>query len=233
MRKQGTISRWDAGRGFGFIRSPTTGADVFFHLRDLHGHLQPHEGMAVSFEEIHVGGKGPRAMAVEAMTAAPGFASSHHQPRKTALRPRPDSRNRAAQRPRRQPAPATAGSGFGPMLTVSTAYYCLMFWAAWRSLLPWWILSASLALNLLTFWVYWADKRAAQTGQWRTPENTLQLLALAGGWPGAWLAQQVLRHKSRKVSFRVIYWLMVLTHGLLLWAWLFWPPLRLLLPVWL
>lgn len=114
----------------------------------------------------------------------------------------------------RQAPPATAGSGFGAMLIVSTAYYCLMLWAACRSMLPWWIFPASLALNLLTFWVYWTDKHAAQTGQWRTPENTLQLLALAGGWPGGWLAQQVLRHKSRKKSFRMIYWLMVLAHGL-------------------
>ncbi|WP_457280988.1 DUF1294 domain-containing protein [Polaromonas sp. P5_D5] len=119
------------------------------------------------------------------------------------------------------------------MLLISMAYGGLMLWAVWRSLLPWWTLPASFVLNLLTFWVYWADKRAAQTGQWRTPENTLQLLALAGGWPGAWLAQQVLRHKSSKQSFRDIYWLMVFLHALLVWAWLFWPPLRKSLTVWL
>ena len=112
------------------------------------------------------------------------------------------------------------------MLVVSMAYAGLLLWAVWKSLLPWWTLPASFILSLVTFWMYWADKRAAQTGRWRTPESTLQLLALAGGWPGAWLAQQVLRHKSSKVSFRAVYGLMVLSHGLLLGAWLFWPPLR-------
>ena len=51
-------------------------------------------------------------------------------------------------------------------------------------------LGAALAVNLLTFLVYAIDKRAAQNGQWRTKESHLHLLSLAGGWPGAWFAQQ-------------------------------------------
>lgn len=119
------------------------------------------------------------------------------------------------------------------MMIVTMAYASLLLWAVWRALLPWWVLPASLALNLLTFGTYWADKRAAQAGRWRTPESTLQLLALAGGWPGAWLAQQVLRHKSSKPSFRMVYGLMVLAHGLLLGAWLFGPLFRKVLAAWL
>ena len=118
------------------------------------------------------------------------------------------------------------------MLLVIAAYGGLLLWAVWRSLLPWWTLPASFGLNLLTFWMYWVDKNAAQTGRWRTPENTLQLLALAGGWPGAWLAQQILRHKSSKLPFRVVYWLVVLLHVLLVGAWLFWPPLKESLTAW-
>lgn len=116
------------------------------------------------------------------------------------------------------------------MLAVTLTYAGFLLWAVWHSLLPWWVLPVSFLLNLLTFFVYWTDKRAAQAGRWRTPESTLQLLALAGGWPGAWLAQQVLRHKSSKLPFRVVYWLMVVAHGLAIGTWLFWPPLRSLLP---
>lgn len=65
------------------------------------------------------------------------------------------------------------------------------------------------ALNLLTFALYARDKHAARTGQWRTPENTLHLLSLLGGWPAAWVAQRVLRHKTSKASFQVMYWLTV------------------------
>ena len=65
-------------------------------------------------------------------------------------------------------------------------------------------------LSMLTFMAYWQDKWAAQKGRWRTPEKTLQTMALAGGWPGALLAQQWLRHKSSKTSFQLQFWLMVL-----------------------
>src|SRR5689334_19104171 len=68
---------------------------------------------------------------------------------------------------------------YASMVIVTMAYAGLLLWAVSQALLPWWMLPVSFLLNLLTFWMYWADKRAAQAGQWRTPESTLQLLALA------------------------------------------------------
>lgn len=59
-----------------------------------------------------------------------------------------------------------------------------------------------LALNLCTLLAYAVDKHAAVRGGRRVPENRLHLLALLGGWPGAWLAQRLLRHKTRKASFQ-------------------------------
>lgn len=53
---------------------------------------------------------------------------------------------------------------------------------------------------------YWLDKTASQNGQWRIPESTLLMLGMFGGWPGAIIAQQTLRHKTRKVSFRLAFW---------------------------
>ncbi len=67
-----------------------------------------------------------------------------------------------------------------------------------------------LILSLLTFFIYASDKAKAKRGDWRTPESTLHFLALIGGWPGAALAQQLLRHKSKKQPFRAIFWLSVL-----------------------
>jgi uncharacterized membrane protein YsdA (DUF1294 family) len=46
----------------------------------------------------------------------------------------------------------------------------------------------------------------------------LHLLGLAGGWPGALIAQQMLRHKSKKASFLAVFWVTVLINcGALLW----------------
>jgi uncharacterized membrane protein YsdA (DUF1294 family) len=77
------------------------------------------------------------------------------------------------------------------------------------SLVP---LSAYGIVSLLAFFLYWADKRKARVDAWRTPENVLHAVELAGGWPGALVAQQVFRHKTRKVSFQVLFWIIVLLH---------------------
>lgn len=71
-------------------------------------------------------------------------------------------------------------------------------------------------MSLLTYAVYAVDKSAARRRRHRVPERTLHLLALFGGWPGALLAQQRLRHKSRKADFLRLFWLTVLLNGALL-----------------
>ncbi|MDP0561987.1 MAG: DUF1294 domain-containing protein [Candidatus Endonucleobacter sp. (ex Gigantidas childressi)] len=63
--------------------------------------------------------------------------------------------------------------------------------------------------SLLTFLIYAIDKSAAKRGGWRIKESTLHVLSLIGGWPGAAIAQQKLRHKSKKDSFCIIFWVTV------------------------
>ena len=72
--------------------------------------------------------------------------------------------------------------------------------------LPVGVAALYVAASVVSGVVYAIDKSAAERGAWRTRERTLHLLALIGGWPGALVAQTVLRHKSRKVSFRVAFW---------------------------
>ena len=73
----------------------------------------------------------------------------------------------------------------------------------------WGVLGVYLILSAISFAAYALDKSAAQRGAWRTSETTLHLLALAGGWPGALVAQQVLRHKTIKQPFRSLFWVTV------------------------
>ena len=87
--------------------------------------------------------------------------------------------------------------------------------------LPWWVIAASLVLNLAVFFAYWKDKYAAEKRQWRTKEDTLHLWSLLGGWGGAWFAQQVLRHKSRKASILQVYWFTVAAHCAAVGYWLY------------
>ncbi|OCH03895.1 hypothetical protein A6D98_00415 [Aliivibrio fischeri] len=66
-----------------------------------------------------------------------------------------------------------------------------------------------LGMSLLTYVMYAIDKNAAKKGNWRTPENTLHVLSLLGGWPGALFAQNQFRHKSKKQPFKTILWITI------------------------
>lgn len=74
------------------------------------------------------------------------------------------------------------------------------------------LLATYAVLSATTFAVYAWDMSAARGGRWRTPEFTLHLLSLLGGWPGALAAQRTLRHKSRKLSFQIVFWLTVIVN---------------------
>lgn len=224
MRKQGTVIRWDAERGFGFIRSPDTTADIFFHRRDYSENRAPVEGLAVTFQEIHVGGKGPRALSVTLTTntiVSPGPALATDDP--APLLPRTPRTERG---PRATPLHIKKREDRLYWSTLGLMAFWLLLWLVGIGLgrFPWVILTAVALLNLATFYVYWRDKDAAVQGGWRASENQLHGLALLGGWPGAWFAQQILRHKSSKKAFQTLYWTTVAANQVGLIAWIIWPP---------
>ena len=199
MERLGKVGEWNDERGFGFI-APLDGepARVFFHVRDyrLDGR-RPDVGELVKFTAQRQPDGKWRAQAVRRTVPAARTATP---PPRAPVSPRPES--------------ALPGA-------VAAAGYALFIgWAIHRGKLPFEVMFAVLALSAVTFVVYALDKHAAQTRRWRTPESTLHLLELAGGWPGAWIAQQSLRHKSRKPGYRVVFWTMIVLHLGTLAAWI-------------
>jgi uncharacterized membrane protein YsdA (DUF1294 family)/cold shock CspA family protein len=77
-------------------------------------------------------------------------------------------------------------------------------------LLPTWIFILYVSSSVISVVMYIIDKSKAKEGGQRIPEITLHFLAMIGGWPGAIIAQQSLKHKNRKKSFRLAFWLTVL-----------------------
>jgi uncharacterized membrane protein YsdA (DUF1294 family)/cold shock CspA family protein len=92
---------------------------------------------------------------------------------------------------------------------------------AWSALPPI-ILGLYLIASLITFFMYAVDKSAAKRAGRRTPESTLHLLSFIGGWPGGLIAQQTLRHKSQKKSFRTTFWITVFLNMVVL-VWMLTP----------
>jgi len=78
--------------------------------------------------------------------------------------------------------------------------------------IPVWVLGVYVLASVVCAIVYAVDKSRARSGGRRIPEQTLHMLEFLGGWPGAIVAQQMLRHKTQKASFRVAFWAMVVTN---------------------
>ncbi len=96
------------------------------------------------------------------------------------------------------------------LILPSIAISRLSGWMDWRVLV-----GVPFALSLFSFLSYRSDKRRAEAGAWRIPESTLHLADIIGGWPGAFLAHRIFRHKISKRSFQFFFWLIVLIHQFL------------------
>lgn len=113
---------------------------------------------------------------------------------------------------RQQPTPRYAAALILPFACIVTAL-------AFLGKTPFIVPVVYFVTSVITLIVYGFDKSAAMNDRQRTPESTLHVLSLIGGWPGALAAQQMFRHKSRKVAFRTIFWLtVVLNCGVLVWS---------------
>jgi len=180
MRFDGVIQTWNDERGFGFIEASQGGDPVFVHIKAFASRqARPLTGQRVTFE-VELNGEGKkRAKNVEAFRRA-----------------------RRAASPRRN-SPAQWGTlslfAIPLLLVVYTAAHMVWRVSAWFAF-------AYVAGSVVAFVVYAVDKQAAVASHWRVSENTLHVIALAGGWPGALVAQQVLRHKSNKAAFRSAFW---------------------------
>lgn len=83
------------------------------------------------------------------------------------------------------------------------------------------ILGVYAVMSAVTFTAFALDKRRAQRGEWRIPEKTLLMLALACGWPGAMLAMKRVRHKTKTPKFTVGVPMIAAVH-VVAWGWVGW-----------
>ncbi len=179
MRIEGTLTSWNDERGFGRIESNQGGEPVFVHVSSWpRGCGRPQLNQAVTFE-VELGPKGKRARNVELV------------------------RVRRVAKPAARAGRAQWGTATLFAIPAFLVVYVVVA-VVWK--LPLWVAGVYLLLSAATFIAYAADKSAATSRSWRTPESTLHMMALVGGWPGALLAQQILRHKSTKQTFRQVFW---------------------------
>lgn len=89
-----------------------------------------------------------------------------------------------------------------------------------------WLAALYIAMSICAFVTYSVDKSAAFEHKPRIPEPFLHLLGLLCGWPGAWLAQRVWRHKTVKRTFQISFWLTVVLNLVAVAALVYWVATR-------
>jgi uncharacterized membrane protein YsdA (DUF1294 family)/cold shock CspA family protein len=92
-----------------------------------------------------------------------------------------------------------------PRAAIGLAVLAAAVAAAVLGVLPALLVGASCVASALSYLMYGGDKRAARADGQRTPEASLHLVDLLGGWPGALVAQQRFRHKTAKPSFQRVF----------------------------
>jgi len=203
MRLKGTLVDWKDDRGFGFIEPAEGGARIFCHLKAFEVRVRrPIPGDKVTYEV----GKDAQGRRNAVKVRPVGLEDARYQSNIGSRRS-----SKAAQRP------SSAGSATAPRSLAATYIGISIFLVAVVGLVaigrvPFFAPVIYLAMSGITMFAYAFDKRAAMNHRQRTPEQTLHLLELLGGWPGALIAQQLFRHKSRKISFRIEFWLCVIAN---------------------
>ena len=181
-RREGRLVEWFPDRGFGFIAPDYGGPNVFLHIKSL-----PKED-----KRLDIG----QAYSFDAVTDARGRLQAQNalpiiEPATPSKRPR-----------------FWALSHIPPFLVIAAFLGIVMAVSQVTAVsTDWWIVYGIASFGSVIG--YWIDKNAAIQKNWRISETVLLLLGLVGGWPGAILAQELFRHKTRKGTFRYLFWMTV------------------------
>ncbi|MDQ1528690.1 MAG: hypothetical protein QOH77_480 [Actinomycetota bacterium] len=183
-RHTGTLATWTHGRGYGFIEPDRGSSQLFVHVSEFpRDGARPTVGAPLEFEVDQRTTGRIRAIRVSGIGGSSQLGSS-------------STVATGDQRDTQVVASSAVFFGFLAVFATLEAHWSV----------PDWVIALYAVTSLSAYIGYYMDKRAAQARQWRVREGTLLALGLLGGWPGAMLAQQVLRHKTRKIEFRRAFW---------------------------
>lgn len=211
MQLTGTVVFWRDDKGFGFVLCQQDQQKYFFHIRDkatgpANGNARPLAGDQLSFT---------LAKDRQGRPVAGNWLLSPISPEREAT----PSLNQTKQTQNAEQIAQASQFALFFRLSFLAAVVIALLYGKLIYILPLLYAEAS----LMTYWLYKTDKDAAIAGHGnRLAEESLQLFALIGGWPGAYVAQRTLAHKRSKLSFRREFGFVIIGNAMLV-SWLLSP----------
>lgn len=206
----GIVRQWNDRKGFGFIKSDS-GVDIFFHIAALYGDCRPKVGDKVFY--------------IQAKDDQGRIAAKHVRYRHLTV-DNPDIRKKPVSASLDKPNENIKVILKNKKIVFQNIKLKLFIFVLllvpmligvtqlWNNHGFPWAACLYLVTSLLAFYLYWDDKKRAGINAQRIPEATLHIVEILGGWIGALFAQQLFRHKTRKLSFQFIFWLIIIVHEL-------------------
>ncbi len=181
MQKKGRISSWNDAKGFGFITPIGGSKQIFVHIKAFSSRkTRPKLDQVVSYT----------------------VSSDKHGRTCAENVSMPDNISNMKVKT------SNSNSGFLSII-LALVFLGVIFFMGTTGKIPMKLVPLYLGVSVVAFIIYAVDKAAAINERWRTSEQVLHLLSVFGGWPGALIAQSVLHHKSKKQSFRSMFFVTV------------------------
>ncbi len=185
MKLQGKIINWNDDKGFGFVEPDGGGVRAFVHIKAFNPRShRPVNGEMITYKLVSEKNNRHKATNIK---------FSHDNKRGNECSGAKHRNNRSKG----------GGNILGPVFTV---IFCAgLFISVLNGQVPVFVGYTYAVISLITILLYAKDKYSARTNRWRTPEATLHLFSLMGGWPGALFAQKIFRHKISKIKFIITF----------------------------
>lgn len=200
QKLDGRIIKYDAEKKFGFIQTKNN-KDIFFHIREFRPRREPVVGEQIVFElgEDNQG----RICAVNIQELS--FVIQKEQERQIKIQRR-QAYEAHQERQEQKHGVLNAVCIFSLVYLILIAIAVLFFNIS-KIILVWYVI-----ISIVSFIVYYLDKVAAENDERRTPEKTLHLIDVLGGWVGASFAHKFLNHKATKAEFRAVFYITIIAN---------------------
>lgn len=197
MRYSGKLIRWDDDKGFGFIEHNDIKNGVFIHIKSFNNPKnRPQVDDIITYElNKDINGK---------------YNARNASIRSVMPKPKPVSKS-TRQVKQNKDTEDSGANYFITIIIVIFSIYLLFLSKSMPFVVPFYIM-----MGLITYFIYSSDKQKARRDEWRTPESTLLVFGLFGGWVGAIFAHRKLRHKNRKMDFQAKFWITVISNWIAL-----------------